>query len=211
MELTDRRSKAASLSRPVERGIVEGVRAEHADVDFDEVLAAARVGQNWALTVLYRENQPALIRYLRVRAPGEEEDLASEVWVAVAGGIGGFVGGRDGFRRFVFTIARRRAIDSARRRGRQRTDSTSVDALSERAGRDDTEMAALEGVGDEAVRRIVGLLPSDQAEVVLLRVVAGLSVAEVAEVIGRHPSAVSVVQHRALRRLARRLEDPKPL
>jgi RNA polymerase sigma-70 factor (ECF subfamily) len=62
--------------------------------------------------------------------------------------------------------------------------------------------------GDEAVRRIVKLLPKDQAEIVLLRVVAGLPVDEVAAITGRRPGTVRVLQHRALRRLAERLELP---
>lgn len=192
--------------------MVDGVALEHGDKDFDEVLAAAQAGQHWALTVLYRDTHSALIRYLQVHARGEEEDLASEVWISVAKGLDGLVGGRDGFRRFVFTIARRRAIDAARRRGRRRSDPTSGDTISGLAGRDDTEGAALDGVaGDDAVRRIVALLPPEQAEVVLLRVVADLSVTEVAEVIGRSPAAVSVVQHRALRRLARTLKTTEPV
>lgn len=177
--------------------------------DFDELLAGARAGEEWALTALYRDIHPGLVRYLRSQAPGEEEDLASEVWIEVARGLGGFSGGREGFGRFVFTIARRRAIDWGRQRGRRRTDASAGDVLSGRAGTADTEADALELVaGDEAVRQILALLTAEQAEVVLLRVLGGLSVAEVAEVTGRSPAAVSVVQHRALRRLARRLGAP---
>ena len=50
--------------------------------------------------------------------------------------------------------------------------------------------------------RLVASLSADQAEVVLLRVVAGLSVAEVAEIIERSPGAVRMLQHRGLQRLA---------
>jgi RNA polymerase sigma-70 factor (ECF subfamily) len=171
---------------------------------FDAVLAAAREGQHWALATLYRETQPALLRYLRGHAPGEEEDLAADVWMAVARSITTFVGDRNGFRRLVFTIARRRGIDSARQRGRRRTDPASLAGLAEHPGPDNTEMRALDRMtGDAAITRIMALLPPEQAEVVLLRVVAGLGVAEVAELTGRRPAAVSVLQHRALRRLAR--------
>lgn len=44
--------------------------------------------------------------------------------------------------------------------------------------------------------------PPDQAEVVLLRVVAGLSVEQVAKILGKSAGSVRVAQHRALRRLA---------
>jgi RNA polymerase sigma-70 factor (ECF subfamily) len=179
------------------------------DESFDDVLAAAKGGHEWALTVLYRDTHPALVRYLSVHAPGEEEDLASEVWIDVARSLRRFAGSRDGFRRFVSTIARRRAIDWGRQRGRRRTNPTASEVLSEIGGTADTEAVALARVAaDEAVRRILELLPPRQAEVVLLRIVAGLTVAEVAEVIGRRPATVRVVQHRALRRLARLLGGP---
>jgi RNA polymerase sigma-70 factor (ECF subfamily) len=53
----------------------------------------------------------------------------------------------------------------------------------------------------------VALLPADQAEVVLLRVVGGFDVAEVAVLVGRRPGHVRVLQHRGLRRLAQLLPD----
>ncbi len=178
------------------------------DEGFDALLAGAQRGEEWALTRIYRDVQPALLRYLRVHAPGEEEDVASEVWIDVARGIGRFVGDANDFRRFVFTIARRRAIDFGRRRGRRRSDPTEIHVLADVSGRADTEADVVDRMtADEAVQRVVTLLPPDQAEVVLLRVVAGLSLAEVADVMGRRPGAVSVLQHRALRRLARRLGE----
>ena len=46
-------------------------------------------------------------------------------------------------------------------------------------------------------------LPADQAEMVMLRVVAGLDVATVASMVGKSPGAVRVAVHRALQRLSR--------
>jgi RNA polymerase sigma factor (sigma-70 family) len=54
---------------------------------------------------------------------------------------------------------------------------------------------------DAALRR-VARLPRDQAEVVALRVLAGLSAEQVAEIVGKSAGSVRVLQHRALRRLA---------
>ena len=80
---------------------------------FESVLAGAQVGAEWALTILYRDLHPRVLRYLSVREPGEAEDLASDVWLDVAQGIGRFRGDEDGFRAWVFTIARRRLTRSA--------------------------------------------------------------------------------------------------
>lgn len=56
--------------------------------------------------------------------------------------------------------------------------------------------------GDEAAQRIVSLLSADQAEVILLRVVADLSVDQVAKIIGKRPGTVRVLQSRGLKRLS---------
>ena len=54
---------------------------------------------------------------------------------------------------------------------------------------------------------VMRLLPPDQAEVVLLRVLADLDVDEVAELLDRTSNWVRVTLHRALRRLAERLGE----
>jgi RNA polymerase sigma-70 factor, ECF subfamily len=57
--------------------------------------------------------------------------------------------------------------------------------------------------GAQAAAALIARLPRAQAEVVLLRVVGGLSGEEVARITGRSEGAVRVIQHRALRRLRR--------
>ena len=183
---------------------------------FEGILTAAQDGGEWAVAILYRWLHPTLVGYLRARAGDDAEDLASETWLAVARGLPAFSGDEPAFRSWVFTIAHRRLVDHHRataRRPRTRSltpgDGDGPDGPVELPARDDPAgdvEAALSSA--EAVRRIVALLPPDQAEVVLLRVVAGLPVEEVAAVTGRRPGTVRVLQHRALRRLADRLEPP---
>lgn len=176
--------------------------------EYLDLVAGARAGDEAALTALYRSIHPALVRYLHAHVPGEAEDLASEVWLDVARGLDRFVGDEHAFRRLVFTIARRRIIDHGRMRARRRTDPTDMEALVEVADPADPERSVVDGItGEEAVERIRALLSPEQADVILLRTVAGLSVGEVAEVLGRQPAAISVIQHRALRRLARVLDQ----
>ena len=75
------------------------------------------------------------------------------------------------------------------------------------AGPDNPEATALDALdADEVRRRLVERLPADQADVVLLRVVGGLDVRRVAGVLGKRPGTVRVLQHRALRRLAKAFE-----
>ena len=185
---------------------------------FQGILTAAQDGGEWAVAILYRWLHPAVVSYVRARAGDDADDLASETWLAVARALPSFSGDEPAFRSWVFTIAHRRLIDhhrSTARRPRTRTlnaaEGEGPDGPLDLAAGDDTAGEAVAAVaGDEAVRRIVDLLPRDQAEIVLLRVVAGLPVDEVAAITGRRPGTVRVLQHRALRRLAERL-DAAPL
>jgi RNA polymerase sigma-70 factor (ECF subfamily) len=174
--------------------------------DRPDVVASARAGEEWAVAVLFRREQPRLLRYLAARVPGSADDVASQVWLEAMSGIHRFSGDDTDFRRWLFVIARRRAANERRRRGRDRAQPVAPEGLHDLPGGDDPADTVGERLaGDEAARRIVELLPEMQADVVLLRVVAGLDVAEVARLVGRKPGAVRVLQHRALRRLAKEL------
>lgn len=134
------------------------------------------------------------------------DDLAGEVWVAVARRMASFVGDEGGFRCWVFTIARCQLVEHRRRAARRRTDPFPPERfdLAPGAGAPgDPADVVVEGLSaQDAVDMLVTHLSPDQADVVLLRVVAGLDVAEVARIMGRSPGSVRVLQHRALRRLA---------
>ncbi len=171
--------------------------------DFDGVLTAARAGEDWAFSLLYRDVNPSLLRYLGAQAPGAAEDLASDTWLAVAGHLGSFVGGERAFRGWFFTIARHRLVQHWRDNGRRPVVVAAPESFVERAGSEDTEAAVLALVSaQEAAAVIASALTPDQAEIVLLRILAGLDVEQVAEILNKRPGTIRVLQHRALRRLA---------
>jgi RNA polymerase sigma-70 factor, ECF subfamily len=177
-------------------------------MDFDTMLGAARAGNERAMAALYREVQPLLLRYLRAREPRVAEDLASEVWIGVHSNLVSFSGDELAFRSWIFTIAFRRVADHRRKTGRRKTDPVPGDQLDGVAD-DDPAAEAIEAADAQvAIGRLLAGLPPDQAEVVLLRVVADLPVAEVARIVGKSPGAVRVLQHRALQRLADQYPDP---
>ena len=88
--------------------------------EFAYVLSAAQAGEEWAVARLYRSLQPALLRYLNAREPQDAEDIAAQVWLEVARALTKFEGGEEGFRAYVFTIARRRMLNAKRGRARRR-------------------------------------------------------------------------------------------
>jgi RNA polymerase sigma-70 factor (ECF subfamily) len=143
------------------------------------------------------------LRYLRAQAPTHGEDLASEVWLDAAAGLGRFDGNEAGFRRWLFTIAHRRLIDFRRREQRRRTILDSLGPIDAAAA--DPEAEALIASDAEAALARIASLPPGQAEVVLLRIVAGFDVEEVSAIVDRTPGAVRVLQHRALKRLSEEL------
>ncbi|HUZ11142.1 MAG TPA: sigma-70 family RNA polymerase sigma factor [Acidimicrobiales bacterium] len=171
--------------------------------DLHAALHEARSGGEWGVAQLYRALNPPLLRYLGHHAPRVAEDLASEVWLAAAQVLPRFEGDGDDFRSWLFTVARRRVADHYRRNGR-RPDLVTLDSVADPAGGSDpaTEATAAVSAG-QAIELLARSLTKDQAEVVLLRVVADLSVEQVAGIMGRSAGSVRALQHRALQRLAR--------
>jgi RNA polymerase sigma factor (sigma-70 family) len=174
---------------------------------FDDVLRAAQAGAPWAVERIYRDLHPSVFGFLRQRAPQDAEDLAADVFVAVAEGIGAFHGSETRFRSWVFTIAYRRLADLHRRAGRRRTEPAAPETVAQQVMAGDGEADGMRAVGTRSALGRIASLPPAQAEVVLLRVVADLSVEDVAAIVGRKPGAVRALQHRALQRLAREVAE----
>jgi RNA polymerase sigma-70 factor (ECF subfamily) len=174
--------------------------------DFSAIIDAARGGEGWAVQLLFQDLQPRLLRYLRSRARDAADDIAGEVWEAIARGIGTFEGDEAGFRAWAFTIARRRVIEDFRRSTRRNTVPTADEYFAALPAQGLADIEAIDHLSaQEAVALVTSVLSDDQAEVVLLRVVGGLDTALVSEILGRPENWVRVTQHRALRRLADRL------
>jgi RNA polymerase sigma-70 factor (ECF subfamily) len=169
------------------------------------VLAAAQCGDERAFAGLWRDLQPAVLRYLRVAAPAAAEDLAADTWMSVIRGLARFRGDEAGFRALVFTAARHRALDWRRQVSRTPFAAVPVEAIEDRPAPDDPAEAVLEAQSTRAALALIAELPRSQAEVVALRMIAGLDIAQVARIVGKRPGAVRTLTHRGLRRLAERL------
>lgn len=175
--------------------------------DFSAVLSAAQRGDEVAYSRLWRDANPPLLRYLRVVTSGDPDDIAAETWASIVRGLRRFRGDESGWRAWLFATARRRAIDDGRRRSRERdipvddiSDLVPLEALVQPSG-DPADLVLAQLALDEALQAIRGLPPL-QAEVLVLRIVAGLSTETVAALTGSTPGAVRVAAHRGLKRLA---------
>jgi RNA polymerase sigma-70 factor (ECF subfamily) len=176
---------------------------------FAETLVRARSGDERAFARIYGDVQPALLRYSQAHAPRLAEDIAAEVWLQVTRALYRFVGDEQQFRAWIFSIARNKVIDQARQQAR-RPMILLADTEKINGNGHDARDVAEDYEDDEATRRALALvrrLPPAQAEVILLRVIAGLDFAYIARLLGKTPGAVRVLLHRGLRRLAGMLSE----
>ncbi len=175
---------------------------------FEDLLVRARRGDGSAWEQLYRWLAPTVAGYLRVQGADDVDDLTSETFLALVKVIDRFRGDAAQFRSFVFVIAHRRLQDQRRREARRPStaaDAASIEHASAPAvGADDEVLGRLAG---ERVLALCAPLPHDQRDVVLLRVVADLSIEQVAEVVGKTRGAVKALQHRAFANIRREISQ----
>lgn len=169
---------------------------EVSDACSDEVLAAARRGEAWAVARLYEDLKGPVVTFVRLRGARDPDDVTSETFLQVFRDLDGFEGDAQGFRAWVFTIAKRRLIDERRRASRRVREVRMAPGVDPAGG--DAADEALDGLGDARVQALLAGLTADQREVVLLRIVGDLSLKDTAQVMGRSVGAVKVLQHRAL-------------
>lgn len=166
-------------------------------------------GESWGLEAIYRSLAPAVLGYVRAQGAVEPEDVTGEVFEAVVRRLGDFRGDERAFRSWVFSIAHRRVMDERRRLSRRRDRAEPpeilVGPLAHR-GAGDAEAEAMDQLGTGWALRIVASLTEDQRAVLLLRVIADLSVEDVARLLGRTPGAVKALQRRGIAALARHLQ-----
>ncbi|MFF3401731.1 RNA polymerase sigma factor [Streptomyces sp. NPDC002659] len=172
------------------------------DAELGAAVERAQQGDEDAFAVAYRLVQPGLIGYVRGLVGDDAEDVAAEAWLEIARDLGRFRGDGAGFRGWTATIARHRALDHLRKQKRRpRTSLLEQDVL-DLPGGQDTAAAALETLSTERALALIGRLPREQAEAVLLRVVVGLDGPAAARVLGKRPGAVRTAAHRGLKGLA---------
>jgi RNA polymerase sigma-70 factor, ECF subfamily len=140
-----------------------------------------------------------LLRYLHALAGQDAEDIASETWLQVTRDLPGFSGTYDGFRGWVATIARHRALDHLRRLTRRPPALALPADLAAWPAAADTAQTALDAVATAGAVALIATLPPDQAEAVLLRAVLGLDAATAGQVLGKRPGAVRTAAHRGLK------------
>ncbi|MEV0126431.1 RNA polymerase sigma factor [Streptomyces sp. NPDC050703] len=180
------------------------------DAELTAAVFAAQDGDETAFRTVYRAVHPRLLGYVRtlVGEP-DAEDVASEAWLQIARDLARFSGDADRFRGWAARIARNRALDHIRMRGRRPVIGGDETELAGKPAEADTADEAMESLATGETMALIAKLPQDQAEAVVLRVVMGLDAKSAALTLGKRPGAVRTAAHRGLKRLAELLgADP---
>jgi RNA polymerase sigma-70 factor, ECF subfamily len=172
----------------------------------DAVVAEAVAGNRDALREVLETIRPIVVRYCRARVGTAErsglsaDDVAQEVCLAAMTALPRYKDQGRPFLAFVYGIAAHKVADAHRALARNRSEPT--DEVPERfAAEPGPEQLALEAESNARMNALLQVLPEKQREILILRVVVGLSAEETAVAVGSSPGAVRVAQHRALARL----------
>ncbi|MFD7654867.1 sigma-70 family RNA polymerase sigma factor [Actinosynnema sp. NPDC059797] len=172
-----------------------------------EAVAGDRVAAARLLEIV----RPLVVRYCRARVGRQErsftsaDDVAQEVCLAVLTSLPTYRDHGRPFLAFVYGIAAHKVADAHRAALRNRAEPVPEvpDAPDDSA---DPERWALREELSRKLGELLRVLPDKQQEILLLRVVVGLSAEQTAAVVGATPGAVRVAQHRALTRLRKEVE-----
>jgi len=172
----------------------------------DSVVADAVNGDRGALQEVLETIRPIIVRYCRARVGATErsglsaDDVAQEVCLAAITALPRYKDQGRPFLAFVYGIAAHKVADAHRAAGRNRADP--MDVVPERStGEAGPEQLAIDSEQSARMKELLQILPEKQREILVLRVVVGMSAEETADAVGSTAGAVRVAQHRALARL----------
>jgi RNA polymerase sigma-70 factor (ECF subfamily) len=171
-----------------------------------ELIDDAVDGDPLATQLLLESVRPHVLRYCRARVGrldhsyDSADDVAQEVCLAVLTALSTYQDQGRPFLAFVYGIAAHKVADAHRAAARNRAEPVAEvpDAPELDAG---PEQRAMHEELSTRMAILLRTLPAKQREILVLRVMVGMSAEETAVMVGSTPGAVRVSQHRALARL----------
>lgn len=161
----------------------------------DDELSAALAGDPSGFSAVYSTISPAVLGYFRARGVDDAEALTQDVFVDVLPKFVGVKGGHSGLRTFIFSVAHARLVDYRRRHART-PQLTEYDPLADQRYSNSAEDEVLGSLG--GISSTLAMLNDEQREVLILRIVADLSVEQVAGIMNKTPGAIKQLQRRGL-------------
>ena len=191
---------------PKQRERLEGAIGDDSiDGGSDDAFVLAARRNPTCFAALYRRYAGRVYRYLygKVGNQAEAEDLTSQVFLEALKALPRYRP-QGTFAAWLFTLARRRAIDLHR----QDKGELPVDWLEERAGVEPEPL--LQAIRSEDLRRLTHLynqLSEEKQELIRLRYAAGLSYNEIGRILGTSQAAAGMAIHRTLQWFKEHWED----
>jgi RNA polymerase sigma-70 factor (ECF subfamily) len=171
-----------------------------------ELIRRAQQGDKQAIGELYRLHVDVIYRYIwaRVRDDSLAEDLTAQVFLKALEGLPAYQPSGKPFLAWLYRIAYARIVDHWRKQER-RVEVPLDEALPTKEPRPE-DLLEYEADWVTAID-LLAQLTDDQQDVVILRFIGEMSLADVAETLGKTVGATKAVQYRALATLARLLEE----
>lgn len=178
----------------------------HPSEELDSAVAAAAQGDRRALGRVLEIIRPLVVRYCRARVGSGErgqlsaDDVAQEVCLAVMTALPRYEDQGRPFMAFVYGIASHKVADAHRNVSRNKSDPMAEvpDVVSTDQG---PEQRALDSEASRQMSELLATLPEKHREILILRLVMGLSAEETASAVGSTAGAIRVAQHRAIAKL----------
>lgn len=177
------------------------------DEDLPAVLQGARDGEPWAFDALYRTSANSVRAYARARGASDPDDLANLILYEAFRGLERFSGEAADWRSWLFRIARNKIVDDHRRRSRRPVSSAEPVNDDHISPILDPADQVVDRIDSQRAFKLLASLTPDQRDVVALRFIADLSLAETATAIDKPLTATKALQRRALRALRRNLSS----
>ncbi|WP_306864571.1 RNA polymerase sigma factor [Arthrobacter bambusae] len=166
----------------------------------DAALVDLRGRETELFSAVYQALAGQVLGYLTAKGVSDPEAVTQDVFVAVLPRLGTITGGVNGLRTFVFSVAHARMVDDHRRQSRA-PEHHEFEPERDTRQSDSAEAEAMNRVAPGEVMALLDLLREDQREVLTLRIVAGLTVDQVAEIMGKSQGAIKQLQRRGLNAL----------
>jgi RNA polymerase sigma-70 factor (ECF subfamily) len=176
------------------------------DIGQAEFITRAQKGDTQVIGMMYEQYHPGIFRYLYYRVGDQQtaEDLTSEVFVRMLRFLPAYRPQNVAFQAWLFQIARNLAIDHHRQMLVRNPARLEEDLI---AGNDDPVVATEHGLTSQSLRRALGRLTDEQRDVIVMRFVSAMPIAEVAQALHKSEAAIKGLQRRALVALRETLDE----
>ncbi len=181
-------------------------RDEERDREIGSLVRVAMAGDGTGFTGLYRLLAGPVASYVRGLGVDEIDEVVNDVFLGAFRNLNGFVGDGGAFRTWLFTIAHHKAVDS-RRAGFRRSPPAEESSSLRFQSLGDVEGEALTALASADIDQMLSVLTPDQRDVLMLRVIADLSLEQVASALGKPVGAIKSIQHRAIATLQRAISQ----